>query len=180
MSDPKIRRRPDRRVPALIVAIVITALGALGTWWSVTALAAAQPLSGLDGLEGLTWGAAPVVAVAAVAALLGLILIVLALKPGRASVVEMTLPESGRGRTTVVTTRGLGRIAAAEAERTDGTVSARTDAKPGAVRVAVGTVAQSNQDAQRLLAERIRSRFAGLELKRAPRVSVHMHMKEKR
>jgi len=180
MSDPKIRRRPDRRIPALIVATVMVVLGGLGIWWSVTALAAQQPLPGLDGLEGLTWGAAPVVAAAAVAALLGLILIVLALKPGRAAVVEMTLQESGRGRTTVVTTRGLGRIAAAEAERTDGTVSTRTDAKPGAVRVAVGTVAQSNKDAQKVLTERIRSRFAALELKRAPRVSVHMQMKEKR
>lgn len=180
MSSPKIRRRPDRRIPALVAATIILAAGILGIWWSVAAIAAQQPLSGLDGLEALTWGAAPVIGAAILAVALGVILVVLALKPGRAAVVEMTMGEFGGERTTVITTRGLGRIAAAEAERTDGTVSTRADAKPSAVGVAVGTVAPDNKDTRKLLSDRIQERFDGLELKRRPRVAVTMQRKDKR
>ncbi|GAA1165700.1 DUF6286 domain-containing protein [Nesterenkonia sandarakina] len=180
MSNPKIRRRPNRRVPALIVATLIVALGALGLWWSITAVAAAQPLAGLDGLEGLTWGAIPVVLLAGLAAVIGVVLLVLALKPGRAAVVEMTLQEFGPGRTTVITTRGLGRIAAAEADRTDGTVSSRADSRPGRVQVDVATVAPNGREVQAQLTGRIQERFNALGLRRSPRVTVRTSKKEKR
>ncbi|MBO0596978.1 hypothetical protein I2485_14550 [Nesterenkonia sp. E16_7] len=180
MSSPKIRRRPDRRIPALIVATVIVVLGALGLWWSLAAVTAQQPLAGLDGVEGLTWGAVPVVALAVLAGLIGLVLLVLALKPGRASVVEMKLDEFGPRRTTVITTRGLGRIAAAEADRTDGTVSSRVDARPGRVQVGVGTVAPSGREVQQVLAGRIQERYTGLGLRHSPRVTVRTTKKEKR
>lgn len=180
MSNPKIRRRPDRRIPAMIVAALIVAIGALGLWWSIAAVTTGQPLTGLDMLEGLTWGAAPIVALAILAAVIGVILLVLALKPGRASVVEMNVDEFGTSRTTVVTTRGLGRIAAAEADRTDGTVSARADARPGRVQVGVDTVAPSGREVQQVLSGRIQDRYDALGLRRSPRVAVRTTKKEKR
>lgn len=180
MSNPKIRRRPDRRIPALVVAGLIVAIGVLGLWWSIAALAASQPLAGLDGLEGLTWGAVPIVALVVLVGVIGLILLVLAVKPGRASVVEMKLDEFGASRTTVVTTRGLGRIASAEADRTDGTVSSRADARPGRVQVGVGTVAPSTREVQQVLSGRIQERYDALGLRRSPRVTVRTVKKEKR
>ncbi|MGJ9373341.1 DUF6286 domain-containing protein [Nesterenkonia sp. CF4.4] len=180
MSNPKIRRRPDRRIPALVVASAIVLLGALGLWWSITAIAAGQTLAGLDGLEGLTWGAPLLVAAGILAALIGMILLVLAVKPGRASVVEMNLDEFGATRTTVITTRGLGRIAAAEADRTDGTVSSRADARPGRVQVGVGTVAPSGREVEQVLSGRIQERYDALGLRRSPRVAVRTTKKEKR
>lgn len=180
MSRPKIRRRPDRRIPALTVAVLIVLIGALGLWWSITAVAASQPLTGLDGLEGLTWGAVPIVALAVLAGVIGLILLLLAVTPGRASVVEMNMEEFGATRTTVITTRGLARIAGAEADRTDGTVSSRADARPGRVQVGVGTVAPDGRKVQHELTGRIQERYNALGLRRSPRVTVRTVKKEKR
>ena len=180
MSAPRIRRRSDRRTAALVVATLLLILGGLGLWWSISAVTYQQALPGLDTLVELTWGAPVLVALAVLFGLLGLIMIVLALKPGRATVVEMTVPEAPAHQRTVMTTRGLDRIVSAEAERMDGTVSTRATSKPRRVRLSVGTVAPQTEEVQRELVRRVEDRFRSVGLRRSPRVSVSTTKKEKR
>lgn len=180
MSTPRIRRRPDRRVPGLMVAFVLVLVGALGLWWAVTALANGADLAGVSLLDELTWGSAAVVATGAFAAVMGVVLLVIAWLPGRAAVTSMVVSGAPASRRTVITTRGLARIAEAEADRTEGTVVSRAQARPGRLRVRAGTVAPDTQEASALLTERIGSRLEDLHLRRTPRVAVRSIRKEKR
>lgn len=180
MRNPRIRRRPDRRIPALVVSLALIALGGLGVWWSASALFEGQPLAGVQRAENLTWASGLIIATASIIVVSGLLLVLCALVPGRAAVVNIDSTEWGPGRNTVVTTRGLARMAEAEAERTEGTVDAKAQGRPRRVDLRVGTVAPEAKEVRMLLAGRVTERFRALSLKRVPRVAVHTRGKEKR
>lgn len=180
MRSPRIRRRPDRRSPALLVSVLLIALGGLGIWWSASALLEHQSLAGLEELENRTWASGLVIGTAAAVAVSGLLLILCALIPGRASVASIDSTQWDSGRNTVVTTRGLARIAEAEAERTEGIVGGKAHGGPRRVRLQADTVAPEASEVRMLLSGSVTDRFRALGLKRVPRVVVHTRRREKR
>lgn len=87
-------RRPRRTLPALLVALVLLALGALAATSAVQTLLGRTPVVSLDAvpsaLNGVAWESPIVLIVAGVAALVGLVLLLAAILPGPSHVLPLT------------------------------------------------------------------------------------------
>ncbi|GLZ55697.1 DUF6286 domain-containing protein [Actinomycetospora sp. NBRC 106378] len=87
-------RRPRRTLPALLVALVLLALGALAATSAIQTLLGRTPVVSLDAvpgaLSGVAWESPIVLIVAGVAAVVGLVLLLAAILPGPSHVLPLT------------------------------------------------------------------------------------------
>ncbi|WP_433802180.1 DUF6286 domain-containing protein [Actinomycetospora sp. CA-084318] len=95
-------RRPRRTAPALLVSLVLLALGALAATSAIQTLLGRTPVVSLDAvpsaLSGVAWESPAVLIVAGVAALVGLVLLLAAILPGSSHVLPVgTAPATAGG-----------------------------------------------------------------------------------
>ncbi|GAA4856986.1 hypothetical protein GCM10023201_59400 [Actinomycetospora corticicola] len=87
-------RRPRRTVPALLVALVLLALGALAATSAIQTLLGRTPVVSLDAvpsaLSGVAWESPAVLIAAGAAALVGLVLLLAAILPGPSHVLPLS------------------------------------------------------------------------------------------
>ncbi|MCD2186902.1 DUF6286 domain-containing protein [Actinomycetospora soli] len=96
-------RRPRRTAPALLVALVLLALGALAATSAIQTLLGRTPVVSLDAvpsaLSGVAWQSPAVLIVAGVAALVGLVLLLAAILPGPSHVLPVGTAPAATGGT---------------------------------------------------------------------------------
>lgn len=96
-------RRPRRTVPALLVALVLLALGALAATSAIQTLLGRTPVVSLDAvpsaLSGVAWESPAVLIAAGVAALVGLVLLLAAILPGPSHVLPLSTAPAATGDT---------------------------------------------------------------------------------
>jgi hypothetical protein len=165
-------RRPTRRVPAILTALVVLALAVglavacvqvlLGQapWVSFTALAALG--------AGLTPADPAVLAAAGALAVIGLVLILSALVPG----VPTVLPLAGDGPRTGTTRRGLRAALTATADRVDGVAHARVQVRRRQVTAVVTTAYHDTAPVRAAVRAALADHITRIGPARLPRVRV--------
>jgi copper chaperone CopZ len=151
--------RPQRRLPAVVAAVVVAAAGALACAEAISRIAD-RPLglipldAAADTLQALTWDTPQALAGAAALAVVGLVLIAAAVLPGRGGYVALTTsdPEVVVG----MSTTGLRRALAAAVGEVDGVSGARVTLRRRRAKVVADTRVRADpqlRDAVRAAAE---------------------------
>lgn len=182
-----LRHRPARVVPAVLVSIVMLALGAglawaaverlsTGRWWPWLADAARSA-------EGAAWSAPWAMAAAAVVAVVGLVLVVWALAPGAFSTARVASPEPDDavvrgGLHAVVTTGGLATLASGTAARIDGVSGVSSSATAKSLLVTLKTPLRSTEPLVAEARAAVEERLRRTGVSPAPRVRVRAQTKE--
>ena len=175
----RLRRRPARVVPAVVIAVVLLALGVGLVWIAVLRLSSGS-WPGFVGRAGswtaaLSWGSAVTIAIAAGIAVIGLVLLLAALIPGKPTALRMNTDVLGgeQARTEAVMTRSaVAKLATARADEVDGVDSVSASVGAGSVRVAVKTPSAQRGDVESAVTGRVRDALQAAGLDPMPRISV--------
>ncbi len=171
MTRTPLTRRPARTVPAVITALVVTALGLGLGWAGVSRLATQTWPSAAD----LTWSAPAMIIVAIGLAVLALVLIICALKPGAPTTVRLSL-DSVPDTDLVIGRRSVARLSAALADLVDGVDRVSAIASRRTVRLAVRTPIDDDPGAiaeiRAAVSEQVTAGLASTGLAPLPTVSV--------
>ena len=179
MTRTPLTRRPARTVPAVITALVVTALGLGLGWAGVSRLATQTWPSILIGpardAADLTWSAPAMIIVAIGLAVLALVLIICALKPGAPTTVRLSL-DSVPDTDLVIGRRSVARLSAALADLVDGVDRVSAIASRRTVRLAVRTPIDDDPGAiaeiRAAVSEQVTAGLASTGLAPLPTVSV--------
>ena len=180
----RVRRRPGRYPAAMITALLLAGIGGTVAWAAITRLATggwpAFVDAGYGWLSGQTWGSVIMLTVAVIIALLGLILVVLALRPGRfhSVVLDQTPAEQVLDSATILSYRGLARLAAIHARQIDGADDVRATVSSRKVRIDVRGPRSDQAELRQAVSESVTSRLAELRLQPLPRVVVRTRHRE--
>lgn len=174
-----LRRRPSRTVPAVVVAVVLLALGVGLAWGAVLRLSSGswpEPVVQAAAWAGeLTWAETLVAVIAGAMALLGLIMVFFALSPGRPSAMwlDTEAVEADRGRTEVVMTRrSVARLARARADEIDGVDSVSSTVGHRTVSLSVTTASAQRSEIRQVVTATVDESLRTAGLNPMPRVAV--------
>lgn len=181
----KLRRRSTRTVPAILVALVMLALGAGLVWIAVLRLLNGSwptflgPVS--SWATALTWGSTVAITISLALAGLGLILLVAAWKPGRPS--AMVLQSGDRsdqvGSTEFVMTRhAVAKLATAYADQVDGVDSVSATVGARRVRLAVKSASEQRTELATIVTDRVRGALASAGLQPVPTVTTTVRTRQ--
>ncbi|MDR8018055.1 DUF6286 domain-containing protein [Nesterenkonia aerolata] len=182
MGTVALRRRSDRRIAAMVTALVILAAAVLGVWVAVTLAFTDTELPAVEDAAGQSWDSPWVIGIGAVLVLLGLVLIGLALKPGPSWFSDLRAgerPQVPQDRMrTVVTTQGLRRLAAAEAARVDGVFEPKVQATSKRILVHAMTLSPDPGATSREVETNIRQRLEEMSPSKAPQVVARLRRRK--
>lgn len=173
-----LRRRSSRSVPATITAVVLLALAVAGAWIGISRLITGSWPTFLrslrEAMSELTWSSPAVWAVAAVLTLLGLIMVLAAILPGQHTAVRLTNPDGADSRSTetVMSRRGLAKLASTHLDQADGVDSASVKATARKVTATVRTPLHNAPELSGKLKSSLERKFAQIGLDPTPGVSV--------
>ncbi|MET4147215.1 DUF6286 domain-containing protein [Arthrobacter sp. UYCo732] len=188
-QSTRLRRRPSRTVPALIVGILLLTAGVALVWLTVARLVGGTWSSLLHGprdwLTGLAWNAPDVWGVGTAAGVVGLILLLCALIPGRfnALTVRSASADDADGRVraqereTVITRSAVAHLAKAQCVETDGVSSASATATNKRVHLRVKTSLRDTGDLRTRVTDGVRDRLNAIGLDPVPRVTATVESK---
>ena len=185
----RLRHRPSRAAPALIVGIMLLAAGVALVWLSITRLInGSWPalLQGLrDWLAALAWNDPAVWELGTAAVVAGVILLLCAIIPGGFS--ALTIDDSGgagvgappvREQETVMTRRGVAHLAKARCLQIDGVGSASVTATTRRVHVRVTTSLHEPGDLRTRITDAVRARLEETGLSPVPQVTATVRSRE--
>lgn len=184
-----LRRRPSRTIPALVAATVLLAAAAALVWVTtarlVTGAWAPFLRDSRDWLAGLAWNDPGIYALGAGVALIGVIALLCAVIPGQFTAQALRNPGSDHaegesrpgGSETVMTRRGVARLAKAAGEQIDGVASASATATTHRVHVKVTTSLRDAGDLRARAVDSVRSRLEGAGLDPVPRITASIETK---
>jgi hypothetical protein len=180
----RLRRRPSRTIPALVVGILLLATGTASVWLAVSRLAQGTWSTLLQGprdwLASLRWDSPSLWGIGAAAAAVGLVLLLCAIIPGGFTALSVRGPGDaapGDGgpppleRETVMTRRAVAHLARAQCEQVDGVASASATATATRVHLRVRTSLRDTADLRGQVTDRVRRRLEETGLDPAPRVT---------
>lgn len=178
----RLRRRPSRSIPALIVAVLLLA-GAVALAWAGIARLVDGTWSTLlkgprDWLTGLAWDSPALWGIGAGAVAVGIILLLCALIPGRFGAltvreVDVDGPNvpARYERETVMTRRSVAHIARARCDQIDGVGTATATATNKHVHLSVKTSLRETDALRDRVREAVHDRLGEIGLDPAPRVT---------
>lgn len=199
MSNPSLRRRPSRAVPAIIVSILLIALGVALTWVSIAKLVDGSWPTFLSGSRkfaaDLTWQSNGGMIVAGIAVVVGIVLLLTAIIPGRRNAVFLTPVDAAQGdaaqgdaapateraaRTEefILTRKAIARLAAAEADRVDGVSSVSATATARRVSLDVTTPLRDTAALKDQVIREVTARLGAVHLSPAPTVLASVTTKD--
>lgn len=144
VSQP-LWRRSSRSIPAIITALILLTLAVLSIWASIAYLVKGSWPTFIseasNALTSLNWNSPGTWAASVGVALLGLFLLLAGVVPGPRTTVRIDSPERSNDSITetVMSRRGLARMAGARVDQTDGVVSSSIKATATAVDVQAAT-----------------------------------------
>lgn len=185
----RLRRRPSRTIPALVVAVLLLAVGVASVWLAIARLIQGAWSTLLEGprdwLAALTWDSPAVWGIGTAAVAVGLILLLCAVIPGgfTALTVRDASGEAGGRkpqvyeRETVMTRRAVAHVARAQCVQVDGVASASATATSKRVHLKVKTSLRDTRDLRARVIEGVRDRLDAIGLDPAPRVTATVESK---
>lgn len=179
-----LRHRPNRAIPALIVAVVLLALAVFLVWTSIVKLInGSWPafLAGpTDWLASLTWGAPGMWVISIGVLLLGLVLLFIALKPGKHNGMRVSGDNDDRQSDSEVlmSQRAITRLATSHAERMDGVDSSKAKAKGKRLKLSVVTPLRNPQDLRDRVTDSVTERLRSAGLNPPPKITTRVRAKD--
>lgn len=183
----RLRHRPSRTIPALIVAILLLATAVALAWLAVARLVDGTWSTILQGprdwLAGLRWDSPSIWGIGVAAGVLGLVLLLCAVIPGAFSAltVRNTAREAADSdndkepgvyqRETVMTRRAVAHLARAQCVQIDGVATASATASNKRVHLKVKTSLRETRDLRTRVTDAVRERLDTIGLDPVPRVS---------
>ena len=186
----RLRHRPSRAVPALIVGIMLLAAGVALVWLSITRLVNGSwptPLQGpRDWLAALAWNDPAVWQIGIATVVAGVILLLCAIIPGGFS--ALTIDDSGTGvgdgeppvreQETVMTRRAVAHLAKARCVQLDGVGSASATASTRRVHLSVTTSLHEPGDLRSRITDAVRARLEETGLSTVPQVTATVRSRD--
>ncbi|GAC1487582.1 MAG: hypothetical protein NVS2B15_03270 [Pseudarthrobacter sp.] len=185
----RLRRRPSRAVPALIVGTLLLAAGAGLVWLTVARLTNGTWSPFLQGPRdwstSLTWNSPAMWGIGIAAVVVGLTLLLCAIIPGgfTALPVRNTARDTTDGeprtqeRETVMTRRAVAHLAKAQCQQLDGVSSASATATHKRVHLNVKTSLRDTGDLRTRVTEDVRDRLTEIGLDPVPHVTATVESK---
>ena len=179
----RLRHRPSRAVPALIVAIVLLAAGIALVWLTITRLINGDWPSLLQGprdwFTALAWNAPSIWGIGIAAVVMGMILLLCAIIPGGFSALTVndsaTKAEDGaslvQDQEIVMTRRAVAHLAKAQCMQIDGVGSATATATTTRVRLSVKTSLHEPGDLHTRVTDAVRARLEETGIDPVPQVT---------
>lgn len=186
-SDAKsrsLRHRPTRSVAALIVAVLLLALGVALAWVGIARLINGRWPSFLAGprdwVGTLTWNGPALLAISIAAVVLGLVLVLAALIPGPPSGFPVRGPrdDDHTKYETVITRQGVARLSKAQADRLDGVDSSAAKVAAKRVEVQVKTPLRIPGNLRDRVSAAVAERLEGAGIDPSPKVSAHVQSRD--
>ena len=186
----RLRHRPSRAVPALIVGIVLLAAGVALVWLSLTRLVTGSWPALLQGprdwLAAMAWNDPAVWQLAIAAVVAGVILLLCAIVPGGFSALNIDVSGTGAGdgappvreQETVMTRRAVARLAKARCLQIDGVGSASATATTRRVHVRVTTSLHEPGDLRTRITDAVRVRLEVTGLSPVPQVTATVRSRD--
>lgn len=189
-QSTRLRHRPSRAIPALIVGLLLLAAGVALVWLSITRLVNGSWPTALQGprdwLAGLAWNDPAVWQIGAAAVVAGVILLLCAIIPGGYS--ALTIDDSATGvgagalpvqeQETVMTRRAVAHLAKARCVQIDGVGSASATATTRRVHVNVTTFLHEPGDLRTRITEAVRVRLEEAGLSPVPEVTATVRSRD--
>ncbi|MET4093289.1 DUF6286 domain-containing protein [Arthrobacter sp. UYCu712] len=186
----RLRRRPSRTVPALIVGILLLAAGVALVWLTVARLVEGRWSALLQGvrdwLTALAWSSPAVWGIGVAAAVVGLVLLLCAFIPGgftaltvrsAADVDAADGQAQVQERETVMTRRAVAHLAKVCCAQIDGVSSATATATNKRVHLNVKTSLRDTSDLHTRVTDGVRDRLNAIGLDPLPRVTTTVESK---
>lgn len=191
----RLRRRSARTVPALLVGILLLAIGIGLAWLSISWLvngAWPTPLQTPPGwVANVTWNDPIVWAVGVVAVIVGLAQLLWALIPGGFNTLtvrdatgddaeqrDANATPGAYEQETVMSRRGVAHLARAQCEQVGGVSSASVTATAEQVDLKVETFLRETTDLHAEVVESVRNRLSGVGLDPVPRITATIASKD--
>lgn len=186
----RLRHRPNRAVPALIVGILLLAAGVVLAWLAITRLIGGTWPALLEGprdwLAALTWNDPAVWLIGTAAVLAGVTLLLCALIPGGFNAVAIDNSGASAGaeappvqdRETVMTRRAIAHLAKARCLQIDGVGSVSATATTGRVHLNVTTFLHEPGDLRSRITDAVRTRLEETGLSPVPQVTASVRSRE--
>ncbi len=184
----RLRHRPSRAVPALIVGILLLASGVAVVWLTIARLMNGTWPTLLQGfrdwLTALAWNGPGVWGIGIAAVVVGLILLLCAIVPGGFS--ALPVRDSGspdeaqppvQEQETVMTRRAVAHLARARCGEIDGVSSASATATGKRVHLNVKTSLRDTGDLRTRITDGVREHLEATGLDPVPRVSATVQSK---
>ena len=184
----RLRHRPSRAVPALIVGLLLLAAGVALVWLSITRLVNGSWPRLLEGprdwLAALTWNDPATWQIGTAAVVVGVILLLCALIPGGYNAIAIA--DSGVGdeappvqeQETVMTRRAVARLAKARCLQIDGVGSAAATATTRRVHLNVTTFLHEPGDLRARITDAVRTRLEETGLSPVPEVTATVRSRD--
>ena len=186
----RLRHRPSRAIPALIVGLLLLAAGAALVWLSMTRLVSGAWPTVLqeprNWLAALAWNDPAAWQIGAAAVVAGVILLLCAIIPGGYS--ALTIDDSATGvgagtppvqeQETVMTRRAVAQLAKARCVQIDGVGSASATATTRRVHVNVTTFLHEPGDLRNRITEAVRARLEEAGLSPVPEVTATVRSRD--
>lgn len=173
-----LRRRSSRSVPATITAVILLVVCIAVAWAAINRLLSGSWPSFLapagEFLSGQTWASPAVWAAAIIVALTGLILFLAAILPGKHTAIRLTGPDGADSKVTetVISRRGLAKLASSHLDQADGVDSASVTATAKKVTATVSTPLHNAPELAGKLTRSLERKFDQIGVDPAPRVTV--------
>ena len=183
----RLRRRPSRTVPAIVVGIVLLAASVALAWASIARLIdgtwSTLLLGPRDWLVGLHWDDPSLWIIGIVAVVVGVVLLLCALIPGafsaltvrnataRADADAHEHEHTAAERETVMTRRAVAHLARAQCVKLDGVGTASATASNKRVHLKVNTSLRETDDLRTRVIEDVRDRLNTTGLDPLPRIT---------
>ena len=184
----RLRHRPSRAVPALIVGLLLLAAGVALVWLSITRLVNGSWPSLLEGprdwLAALTWNDPATWQIGTAAVVAGVILLLCALIPGGYNAIAIEASGVGdeappvQEQETVMTCRAVAHLAKARCGQIDGVRTASATATTGRVHVNVTTFLHEPGDLRARITDAVRTRLEETGLSPVPEVTATVRSRD--
>lgn len=186
----RLRHRPSRAVPSLIVGTLLLAVGVALVWLAITRLVNGTWPALLQGprdwLAVLAWNDPAVQQIGIAAVVVGVILLLCAVIPGGFNALAIDDSRSGAGgeappvqeRETVMTRRAVARLAKARCLQIDGVGSAAATATTRRVHLSLKTSLHEPGDLRTRVIEAVRARLEETGLSPVPQVTATVRSRD--